>query len=163
MICLAQDAEMMLDYCSDCLTAERRIELDRHVQDCIDCQQLIVAQQRAWRALDVFAAPEVSPDFDHRLYARIAQDNRRPAWRRWLSEASASFAWKPAAAGLVACAALVVGMLVWVPSSRTGKGIDGAPPVQNMQSRTDKIDMDQVDQTLEDLDLLAPQPAASRM
>jgi hypothetical protein len=100
---------------------------------------------RAWNALDEYAAPEVSPDFDAKLYARIAQD--KPAgWRRVLWPSGPLAWWKPAIP-VAACAALLIALLVHAPGTRVDS---------NKQAKVEPVNIEQVEQTLEDLELLAP-------
>ena len=89
-----------------------------------------------WKRLDEFEAPEVSPGFDARLYARIAaQEARRPWWYRLL--------WPPIAPAVaIAVAALI--LFVHVPSSL------------DADKQGSKADIEQVAQAVDDLDLLVP-------
>ncbi len=53
------------------------------VKECAECRRLVEAQRTVFSALDQWAAPEVSADFDKKLYARIAAD--KPSfWQRFL-------------------------------------------------------------------------------
>ena len=159
-------AEVLMDYGAGTLAPETIAALDAHAGDCSACRQLLTAQKQVWQSLDLFTAPQVSGNFDQRQYARIAgiaRDAQAPAVRGWVSRwlwstFSGQLFTRPVFAGAAACAALVIGLLVFAP----GKGI-GVVPDQNQQTRVEKIDIDQVEQALEDLDLLAPQPAASPM
>jgi anti-sigma factor RsiW len=140
MMCLEKD-EILLDYCAGTLEPARAAEVREHIEGCADCRRLVEAQRDVWSALDRWTAVEVSPDFDARLYARIAREQAKPAWIEWLRPL-----WKPALPLAVACAVLVVGFLV-----RTPRAVDNSPQV-----RADKIDIEQVEKTLEDLDMLTP-------
>src|SRR5262249_52087742 len=101
--------------------------------------------------------------------ARIARERELPAWRRWLSGSFTPLGmpvWKPALAGAVACVALAVGILQF--SQKPSIVHEGGTPVmvspdQSKTAQADRVDVDQLEQALEDLDMLAPQPAASRM
>ncbi len=98
--------------------------------------------------------PAVSHDFDARLYARIRQEETIPAWRRFarnLFSPPVPWAfWKPAVSLMAACAVLAVGLMVRVPErSDTVK-------TRVIIDKTDKVDMQQVEQALEDLDMLTP-------
>jgi hypothetical protein len=100
--------------------------------ECADCRGLAAV----WERLDEFVAPEVSPGFDARLYARIAaEEARRPWWYRLL--------WPPIAP-VVAVAVAAVIMLVYVPTRR-----DAA-------KQAGKVEIEQVAQAVDDLDLLTP-------
>ena len=100
--------------------------------ECPDCQDLA----SLWKKLDEFPAPEVSPDFDARLYARIAKEEAlRPWWLRWL--------WPPVAP-LAAASVVAVVLFLHVP------GKPDAPKQSNGP------DIEQVAQAVDDLDLLTP-------
>lgn len=143
MICPTQDrnAEVLLDYCAGTLDPARAAEFSRHLEGCVDCRRLVETQREVWSTLDRWTAAEVSPDFDARLYARIAREQAKPAWTAWFRPL-----WKPALPLAVACAVLAVGFLVRPP-----RPVDNSPQV-----RADKIDIEQVEQTLADLDMLTP-------
>ena len=100
----------------------------------------MVSQRALWHTLDQWTPAEISPDFDARLYARIEREEAVPLWKRWLA-----WGWRPALVTAVAAAAIVIGLFVHQPQ----------PP-----SRTDTVDIDQVEHALEDLDLLTPLPAS---
>jgi len=135
MICLnknEQGAELLTGYLAKTLDAAGMAEMDRHIQDCAECRGLV----SVWEKLDEFAAPEVTADFDARLYARIAaEDARRPWWRRLL--------WRPAVP-LVAAGALV------------GLGLLMVPRTPDAAKQTNQTDIEQVAQAVDDLDLLTP-------
>ena len=88
MICLTkndQGAELLTGYLAKTLDTAGMAEVDRHIQECADCRGLV----SVWEKLDEFAAPEVTADFDARLYARMAaEDARQPWWRRLLWRSS---------------------------------------------------------------------------
>jgi anti-sigma factor RsiW len=135
MICLSkheQGADLLTGYLDKTLDAARMAEVDRHIHECADCRGLVTV----WERLDEFAAPEVTPGFDARLYARIAAEGARVSgWRRWL--------WRPAAPLAVAAAALTaVVLFVQIP---------GSPDVAK---QANKSEIEQVAQALDDMDLL---------
>jgi anti-sigma factor RsiW len=136
MICLSeneQGAEILASYLAKTLDSARRAELDRHIQECADCRGLV----SVWERLDEFAAPEVTPGFDARLYARIAAaETRRFAWRRWLL--------RPVAP--LAAAAAVAALVLYLHPLGTPNG-----PKQASNS-----EIEQVAQAVDDLDLLTP-------
>src|SRR5579872_1158919 len=93
-------ADVLVDYCSGALTGARAAEVVKHIADCGDCRTLVEAQRELWRTFDQWTPPEVSEDFDVRLYRRIAQEESAPAWKRWarriLQPAVPVAVWKPA-------------------------------------------------------------------
>jgi anti-sigma factor RsiW len=141
MICLSkneQGAELLAGYLAKTLDASRRAELDRHFQECADCRGLV----SVWERLDEFAAPEVTPGFDARLYARIAaEEAKRFDWRRWLLRPAAPLA---AAAGVAA-------LMLYLYPVRTHPL--GTPDASKQASNSE---IEQVAQAVDDLDLLTP-------
>ena len=137
MICLSkheQGAELLASYLAKTLDAGRRAELDLHFPECADCRGLVTA----WERLDEFAAPEVTPGFDARLYARIgSEETRRASWFRRLL-------WRPAVP-LAAAAALAALVLYIHPSGSP----DGPKPANTAE-------IEQLAQAVDDLDLLIP-------
>lgn len=149
MMCIKdnqQGAEILTDYCAGTLDPVRAAELQAHLQECAECQNLAEAQRAVWEMLEVWKPIEVSPDFDAKLYARIAQERTEPAWRRWLF-------WRPVAALAGVGAVLALALLVRMPDSTSHVQSD---PSHQVQISSEKIDVDQVEQALEDMDLLAP-------
>lgn len=141
MICLSkheQGADLLASYLAKTLDAPRMAELDRHIQECADCRGLA----SVWERLDEFAVPAVSPDFDARLYARIAREEARLlGWRRWL--------WRPVAPLAVAAAAVAVAVLL-LHSPGTPDAAKQASPTSN------NAEIEQVAQAVDDLNLLIP-------
>src|SRR5579862_9968110 len=105
--------------------------------ECPDCRGFAAV----WERLDEFAAPEASPGFDARLYARIAAEKaRRPWWYRLL--------WPPIAPVAAAVLAAMI-LFVYVPASP-----DAA--TQASPTHPSKAEIEQVAQAVDDLDLLTP-------
>jgi anti-sigma factor RsiW len=148
-----QNNQILLDYCSGTLDPDRASEFEKHAAECADCGEFVTSQRAMWQALDEWTPADVSSNFDERLYARIAQEKAASPWMKvWrsISAPAVPFAfWKPALIAAVACAVLAVGFLIRVPGSR-----DSSP-----QIRIESVDADQMEKTLEDLDMLTPQAA----
>ncbi|HEY7337346.1 MAG TPA: zf-HC2 domain-containing protein [Bryobacteraceae bacterium] len=151
MACLQYDpqgAEILMDYCAGKLDGTRSAELEAHIEECFSCKEAVDGQRRLWETLDAWKPVEVSPGFDATLYSRIAAEAERPWWRRAL--------WKPlipvAAAGVLALA------LVRMPPSPPA-------PVKTPVASSDRIDLQQVEQALDDMDMLTPvgQTSSSRL
>lgn len=166
-----QGVEILTDYCARILDPAVALEIDAHIAQCVKCREMVEAQRSVWEMLDAWTPREVSPNFDARLYARIAEEQSVPAWRRWLGRlfrpATPYGIWKPtvslAAAGLVV--ALVTGLRVPDPSLVANKdvahkstvGYKGVyQSVRQGSSGSSDIDLDQVQQALDDMDLLTP-------
>jgi len=153
MLCLTQSkkgAEILLDYCARGLDPVRMAELERHLEHCAECRGAMEQQLRLWETLDEWKAPAVSPDFDARLYARIARDQSAPAWKRWarrlLQPAAPVAMWKPAASLAAACAVLALALTVHTPQ----------PHSSVPQVHADQVDIEQVAKALDDLDIITP-------
>jgi anti-sigma-K factor RskA len=154
MTCLnrnKQGTETLLDYCAGTLEQGRAEALEDHVRECAACRELIDAQKNLWKALDAWEAPGISADFDDRLYARIASEPAHPVWRVWWNRISLrGVSWKPMLVGVAAVAVLAVGLTVYAP-----KAAD-----TSRQIRPESVDVEQLEVTFQDLDLLTP-PTAS--
>jgi hypothetical protein len=132
---------------------------------------MVAAQREVWESLDHWGqadVPEVSPDFDARLYARIAHEQTTPAWRRWLHSllpAAPGFISKPAISAIsaisisAACALLAIGLRTtgWMDPT-IKRGPQPAQSTAQMESnRADThVDIEQVANALDELDLLMP-------
>ena len=136
MICLSKNEngpDILIEYMGGTLDPVRAAELERHMEECAECRGL--ANMRT--ALGEWETPEVSADFDRRLYARIGAEEKARWWTRtW---------WKPAIP-LAACAALVAGFLM----------THEPRPADQLKASIEPTNMEQVEQALEDMDLLAP-------
>src|SRR5580704_2245694 len=121
MICPTETAndEILVDYCAGTLDTDRAAEFARHMQACEACRRVVEAQSEVWGALDSWTPVEVSPDFDARLYARIAQESAAPPWKQWLRgilpPAVPFPLWQPAVPLAAVCAVMAAGLLVHAP------------------------------------------------
>lgn len=146
MRCPLQDrvnAHVLLMYGSRPLDPETKEILERHMVECAACRQFVREQHALWMALDEWTPKPVSQDFDTRLYARIAAEQRVPWWKRWAIP-SGSFSWRPALSLAAACLTVVAVFLLQAP---------GAPEVRN-RGRMETVDVEQVERVLEDMDML---------
>jgi anti-sigma factor RsiW len=151
-----QGAEILTEHLAGTLDPARQAELERHSKDCPDCRRLL----EVWDHLDDFQAPALSEDFDHRLYARIANEARMPWWRRmWLPTASLwRPLWRPVLPLAAACAVLVLALLVRNPDSDDTVKSDSVKQARIEQTGSPEIE--QVVQALDDLELLSPVSSA---
>jgi len=159
----SQGAEILMDYCAGTLDVNRAAELTAHIRDCAECRDLVEAQEAVWKTLDTWTPAEVSPDFDAQLYARIAREQAQPVWRQWwqrvLHPAGPRALWKPLMTLAAAGAVLSLALMIHDPDV-------SAPPAEPSQVRANqrvdpRIDADQVEQALDDLDLLIPVGSAA--
>jgi len=146
-----EDAEILLDYCAQTLSPLQTAEFEIHLEQCADCSRLVAAQKEVWGALEAWTPAPVSINFDARLYARIAEEQAEPAWQLWLRRifqpAIPYSLWKSAIPLTAACALLAAVLFVRMPDATTAA---------QHQLRAEKVDIEQVEQTLEDFDILTP-------
>jgi anti-sigma factor RsiW len=150
MDCIRMDkhgAEILTDYCAGTLDPARSAAVEAHTRDCAECRRLVEAQRSVWETLDRWKPAVVSPDFDAKLYARIAAECKPSVWLRWRK------AFLPLAA---ACAALLVALAVRAPEWNRAVPDRPSAQVQPGSTDLDQVPFDQVQQTLDDLNLLTP-------
>jgi len=145
MNCLSEDRnpEMLVAYAAGALDPETARALERHLAGCAACRSMAADQIAVWKALDAWEAPAVSPDFDRRLYRRIDQGVRLSWWERL----TRPFRPMPlrqalpltASAGLL----LMAGLLLQHPR-----------PIAPVDRHSEVVRANQVERTLDDLDLL---------
>jgi hypothetical protein len=154
-----EDAEILLDYCAKTLSPLQTAEFEVHLKQCRDCSRLVQAQKEVWEALEGWTPAPVSSNFDARLYARIAEEQASPAWQIWLRRifrpAVPYALWKSAVPLAAACLVLAAGLFIKMPDMND---------VPQHQVRAEAVDIEQVEQTLEDFDILTPAvPGAHRL
>jgi anti-sigma factor RsiW len=146
MQCPAQDrakADILLAYCARTLDPAAKDLLERHMAGCEACRRFADEQRAVWSALDVWTPAPVSENFDARLYARIAAEERAPWWRQ-LAESRLSFSWRPALSLAAACLTVVAVFLIQSPGT----------PVGGSRPKVELVEVEQAERVLEDLDML---------
>jgi hypothetical protein len=135
--------EMLVAYAAGELDPETARELEQHLAGCAGCGPVAADQAAVWKALDAWQAPAVSPDFDRRLYRSIEAGVRLSWWDRLMHPFGAMPLRQAlpltASAGLL----LMAGLLLQHPG--------GFAPVA---PRGESVRANQVESTLDDLDLL---------
>jgi hypothetical protein len=158
-----EDAEILLDYCAQTLSPVQKAEFEIHLKQCADCSRIVDAQNEVWGSLDAWTPPPVSANFDARLYARIAQEQVAPAWQTWLRRVFQPpvpySLWKSAVPLGAACAVLALGLALRTPDAMDAPAHPS--PVYPSMVHADKVDIEQVEQTLDDIDILMPAGQAS--
>lgn len=156
-----ENAGLLLDYCNRTLEPELRAAFEQHLAVCAACRAFADSQTAVWNALDAFEALPVTDDFDRRLWARIEQQERAPWWSRawdWMT-AGGTARWRPLAP--VAAALLLAVGLYW-----DGRWPGAAAPVTVAGKAAETVDLDQVETTLEDVEMLrqlgVTEPAAQQ-
>jgi anti-sigma factor RsiW len=133
--------EVILAYQGGRLAPETAAQMEAHLEQCQDCQELLLAQNVVFDALDDWKPEPISPGFDRDLYARIETEEASRGW--WRSLIPALF-WKPAMVVAAACLVLVAGLLMRpVATIDTGELASAEP-----------LDIEQIEQVVEDLDML---------
>lgn len=145
-----EGAEILLDYCSQRMDPDRAADFRLHVADCVDCSQVVEAQEAVWSALDFYETMPVSRDFDRQLWARIATEDSQPWWQRsWtrilggpaIGWSHYLFNWKPMLAAATACAAMAAVMIVATPRSTEPVDPGNQKLMEKVESALDDIDM----------------------
>jgi hypothetical protein len=144
-------SDRIMEYCTGALSSEDRSALDWHVSECARCRQLVEAQRSVWNMLDAWEPAPVSEDFNRRLYARIDAEESGRGWisgwvRAWTARMS-PLSWKPAIPVAAAFMTLVAVIMLQSPAVRQDS-------VDESKVRVEKVDIHQVERTLEDLDML---------
>lgn len=123
-------------------SGEVRPDLQSHLAGCEECRHALADRRAVWNALDVWEAPPVSPNFDTRLWREIEAQPPLTLGARLRQ----GFAWNSRPLMPLAAACLTVVLAVGVSMSwRSGSGSPARP---------EKVDMEQVEKTLDDMDLL---------
>jgi anti-sigma factor RsiW len=147
MQCPVQDkenAELLLAYCARTLEPDTLAALERHIAACPECSAFAGQQRALWKALDSWQPEPISSDFDSRLYRRIAQLDARPWWQR-IAPANWQATWRPALSLATVCITLLAVFMLRAPRLYDSQA--HAP-------RTEMVDVEQVELTLEDMEML---------
>jgi len=150
-----RNSELPIAYAAGELDAAAAAAFERHLETCAACQELANAQRAVWEAMDAWEAPPVSADFDQRLYRRIRQEESQPSWWKRFVRLAVPLPLRQAVPlAATACLLLVAGLVV--------QDRHTAPPLSSAPAT---VQVDQVENTLDDMDLLrqfnAPVPANS--
>lgn len=134
-------AEIIVGYVARTLDARVRSGFQRHMLACSRCRECVAAQITVWSALDAWHPVPVSPDFDDRLFRRLAREERgwprgNVSWLRWR--------WRPSIPLAAACALLAGAFLMKQTSPKIAQEAHARP----------KLEIHQVEQALDDMDLL---------
>jgi anti-sigma factor RsiW len=137
------DTELLLEYAAGGLDAAGGKAVERHIEECVACRELVAAQRAAWAALDGWEAPPVSADFDQRLYARIAREKSwwNGIWRPFSPGLIRRCLPVAAAAGLALVAVLVLNRPASVPPA-TPAAVRQVEPLRPDQVETAVQDME---------------------
>jgi len=145
MNCPMEDrhSETLVAYAAGELDRETAAAIERHLSVCPACRSMAAEQAALWNTLDIWEAPPVSSDFDRRLYGRIRNEARLSWWERL----SRPFRPMPLRQALplaaTTCLLVIASFLVRQPDQLTPS-----------RPRREVVRADQVERTLDDLELL---------
>jgi len=146
--------DVLLDYSAGKLDRARLSRFEQHLPTCAECSAFLTGQTELWQTLDAWEPEPVSMDFNRRLWQRIDAEAALP-WYRKLADSLRTGAWKPAlplaAAVLLVTTAFVMDHQRSVPAT---EGIATASGVSAGTSNAAPLDADQVEKTLNDIQLL---------
>ncbi len=138
--------ELLVGYVCGGLDAATARTYEQHLAGCAECRELVQLQMSVEKTMVEWEAPEVSADFDGRLWARIRETEGAPAWwtrlGRWIGWPPAQYPWRWAMACAPA-AALAIGLALWNPA---GPGESAA--------LVDANELREVERALDDLEAL---------
>jgi anti-sigma factor RsiW len=146
-----RNSEMLVAYAAGELDLETARALDQHLAGCIACRSRAADQTAVWKALDAWEAPPISPDFNRRLYGRIDQ-GLSLSWWELLTRLFGPMRLRQALPLAATAALLLMAGLLLQYDGPLGPAV--APQSQTVRA-------DQVESTLDDLDLLRQFGAAN--
>lgn len=142
--------DVILAYAGRSLGPEETVEFERHLEGCAECRRIAAAQREVWSAFDTWTPPPVSENFDARLFARIAEHERRN-WRSRLVASLHGIGFRPMVPVAAACAAVMGVFLLRTPQVPT----PAAPqPQTQVIDAQQKMDVNQVERGLDDMEML---------
>ena len=130
-----ENREWLVEYSAGRLDRERTPLLERHVEACPACARFVEEQRIVWNALGQWETPDVSADFNRRLYQKIDQAQPSPWLRRF---------WRPLVPVVAMCLLIVAGVILHTPTVA----------VNPVHSRVESVEPEQVERTLDDLQML---------
>jgi len=146
----SHNPEMLVDYAAGQLNSESRCAFEQHMADCASCRATAAEQAAVWSALDAWEAPALPADFDRRLYGRIDQGARLSWWERLIRPL------RPMPLRAVLPLTATAGLLLMA-----GLLLEHQGPVTPAASSGRVVRAEQVERTLDDLDLLGQFNSAS--
>jgi anti-sigma factor RsiW len=163
-----QTADILLDYSAGRLNPARAILLEKHMDNCDRCTAFRLAQTEVWATLDAWEPEPVSVEFNRALWQKIDREVHAP-WYRKLADQLRFGAWKPAfplaAAALVIAAGFAFDHHGGGASKLTSSSPSNFPSNQSVNPGVTSASLseaDQVEKTLDDLQLLRQLDAASK-
>jgi hypothetical protein len=136
-----EQTDLLLDYSAGRLDARRMADLTQHMESCPNCALFRMEQKAVWDALDLWEPAPVNMDFNRRLWRRIDAAAAAP-WYVCLAEWFRFDNWKPMIPLTAAVLMIAAGFFLDHPGARN--------PAAGISVR----EADQVEQTLDDIQLL---------
>lgn len=137
-----ENAEQLTAHVAGRLEGEQAAQLERHLEECPRCREMLEAQHRVWSALDEWQPESISADFDARLYRRIEGEENKSWWRQ-LFRPVLPFSMRPVLPLAAACLLLIAALLFRTPSNLSTEAVT-----------VDAVDIEQVERALEDMEML---------
>ena len=145
--------DLLLDYAAGRLDPARSAVLEHHMELCACCAAFRTEQKVLWNALDEWEPEPVSPSFNRTLWQRIDAVAGEPWYRRCI-DALRFGGWKPAFPLAAAACVVTAGFLLDHTSAPK-------PRVSVMTSGVSVAEVDQLEKTLDDIQLLRQLDSAS--
>lgn len=124
-------------------------EVETHLWGCPACSQVYLEQQALWRRLDAWEAPDISPGFDRRLFARIGRRIAEPgAALDWLMRLFRPL--QPSFATALACMLVVAAVVV-----EKGRVVPAPTSTSVAIHATERDDPQQIQLALDDIQMLS--------
>lgn len=134
-----ENREWLLEYSAGRLDRELTAMVERHVEACPACARFVEEQRVVWDALSQWESPDLSADFNRRLYHRI--DQVQPS--SWVERLLRPF-WRPMVPVAATCLLIVAGVALHTPTA----GLNPA------RAHVESVEPEQVERTLDDLQML---------
>ncbi len=152
-----ETTDVLLDYAAGRLDTARAAMLEQHLESCSGCAAFRMEQSALWDALSQWEPEPVSIAFNRTLWQKIGAAAAAP-WHRRFADAIRFGAWKPAFPLLAAVMLIAVGFVYDHPgsgNSSSSQSVSATLPGVSIS------DADQVEKTLDDIQLLRQFDAVS--
>ena len=155
MICPIEsgDPSGLLAYSAQRLEGAESVRLREHLESCAACRDFVAGQDAVWRALDAWAPPAISADFDQRLHRSIEQ--RANWWDRCRNAIGPLMVRQGLPVAAAACLIIVAG---WVAR----RPVDVAPAPPAPAAQIENLQPEQVEHVMNDMQLLSDFTRAAR-
>ena len=153
-----ENSEVLLDYSSGKLAPGVAVLFQTHMESCEDCRAFSISQRSTWEALDAWEPMTIPAEFDRKLYARIEQYEKSGWWAKlWHRSMWQGGSFGPAMPIATVCVTLAIAVMLYLPVNK---------PVFDLkapQTKIEKSDLDQIETTLEDIEMFKQlTPASAR-